>query len=131
MRIETFRTSIEAVQSQNAVMRREFDSYEQFYDWFSYSMTLRLRDLGGQGILLEPGDDGELMTFMDPFLEIPDGVSGYVFGVDNEFIGELRLEKEDFFYRGIILYQEEERKFSAFDRIYLRINSLTEEGSVE
>ncbi len=106
-----------------------YDVYRTFYERFSYSLIIRLRDLGGQGIVLDPRESGELLAYLDPFLNIPPGTVGYVFGLDNEYVGQISLNREELFYRVEILDIEEDRELNAFDRIFLRMNSLTEDGS--
>ncbi|MBI9103063.1 MAG: hypothetical protein JEY99_11655 [Spirochaetales bacterium] len=123
--------SLEEMEDELTFIKSSFDNYEKFYELLKDSLTIRLRDSGGQGFLLEVGENGDFIAFMDPFLEIPGGVAGYIFGTDNEYIGQISLEKDEIFYRGIVLQKEEDRQFSAFDRIFLRINSPVEEGSGE
>jgi hypothetical protein len=102
------------------------EEYKDFYEWTSYSLSLRLKDLGGQGIMMEPGVKGRLLAFMDPFLDLPSGETGFVYGLDNEYIGTVKLEKTELFYTVEVIELDEGRQFKAFDRIFLKTKNLTD-----
>jgi hypothetical protein len=97
-------------------------SYKDFHEWMSFSLSQRLKDTGGQGFMMEPGRKGELMAFMDPFLEIPDECAGYIYGADNEYGGEIELKKAGLFFNVAIVQMDGAKKVKAFDRIYLKEN---------
>ncbi len=105
------------------------DKYMAFYNRLSYSLSLKLKDLGGHGIILDSRDKGDFLAYLDPLLDIPSGTLGYVFNLDNEYIGDISIIREELFYNVEILHIEEGRQLVAFDRIFLKMNSSTDERS--
>ncbi len=105
------------------------EKYIDFYQRLNYSLTLKLNDLGGQGIIIDSRGTEGVLAYLDPLLDVSSGTPAYVFNLEDEYIADIIIHKDELLYTVDVQFLLEGKELTAFDRIFLNMNSMVKTGS--
>jgi hypothetical protein len=92
-------------------------------DRFNYALSYYTSDLREVGIIVDPRDRANITLFLSPAYSVTDGMTGWIFRYDDNFIGSVRFKQKGADITAAAKDIVPGKTISPFDKILLEVES--------
>jgi hypothetical protein len=97
-------------------------------DRYNYSFNIYTSDLREAGFILDPRDSANILVYINPLYSVTDGMTGWVFRHDDEFIGSVQFKQVGNSIIAVSKDIENGKSIAPFDMILFKLQSQDAQG---